>query len=254
MEPLFLIEDLSFIYAGGHEVKALSGLNLEMMPKSRWAVLGASGCGKSTLLKLLDGLLKPSGGKVLYKGVALDAPPQDIAFVLQDYGLFPWKSNLANLMLPLALRKEKKAVQRERAEEMLATLGLSDKKDGFPLSLSGGQKQRLALGRALITSPSVLLLDEPFSALDALTREQMQEATLSLIKDSGHAMVLVTHSVEEAVYLAEHILLLSEDGAEVVHNPQSGEGNYRDSREYVDLVRTLRQWLRDASKAVIDHA
>lgn len=217
MNTLYKIDNLSFNYKNHSKIDALSGLSLSIKKTDRLAVLGASGLGKSTFLKLLHGLLKPTEGRIYFKDKPLSSPPEEVAFLLQSYGLFPWKTVSENLFLPLVLKGEKKSLSL--IEPWLQRLGLAEKKDHYPKHLSGGQRQRLALGRAMIANPECLLLDEPFSALDALTRESLQDFTLDLAKENQTTLVLVTHSIEEALFLSTHLLLFTKEGYHYLKNP-----------------------------------
>lgn len=183
------------------ERRVLDGIDLDIRPGEFVAIVGRSGCGKSTLLRLLAGLDAASEGTL-----SIDGSPNDVRMMFQDARLLPWKRVIDNvaLGLPPALRR--------RAREVLARVGLDDREQDWPSRLSGGQRQRIALARALVHSPRLLLLDEPLGALDALTRIEMQQLIESLWQEQGFTAILVTHDVQEAVALADRILLI-EDGA-----------------------------------------
>jgi NitT/TauT family transport system ATP-binding protein len=200
--------------------RVFEGLSLEVPPGSSLAILGRSGCGKTTLLRILQGLLAPDSGEL-----SLGQPGGGRSLVMQDHGLFPWKTALGNLELPLRLAGVPAPERGGRALAMLESLGLGGLGGRFPAELSGGQRQRLALGRSLVMRPGLLLLDEPFSALDQITREGLQRLLLSLWRGLGLTMLLSTHSVEEAVFLGARVLVLGGSPASVlasIPNPAVG--------------------------------
>lgn len=237
-------QDLNFSYRMENPV--LSCL------RGRWergkvhALIGPSGCGKSSLLYLMAGLIQPVRGKVLVKGISPQPGRRETAVILQNHGLFPWKTAFANLALGLKIRHEKKAVLKEKVADILKEMGLEGKAESYPGELSGGERQRLAIGRALILDPDLLLLDEPFSALDAMTREQLQDRLWQLTHDetgrsSGLTVVIVTHSIDEAVFLSDRIHIMDSGGyIHSMNNKSSGPGS-RMSREYFDRCVALRQ-------------
>lgn len=216
-----LVRDVAKGYGEG---LVLDGLSFELPAGETLAVVGPSGCGKSTLLYLLAGLDKADRGTVSTGG--RDGKTGNISFILQDYGLFPWKTVAENLSLPLELRGEGRARRREAVAAMLDELGLSGLGPRYPVQLSGGQRQRVAIGRALITDPDILLMDEPFSSLDALTREHLQRTVLSLWRRRRPTCVLVTHNVPEAVFLGRRVMVLAGRPARKtlwLDNPRFGE-------------------------------
>lgn len=201
------------------------------------AVIGPSGCGKSTLLYLLAGLEKPDSGTI-----AGAAAGRGLSFILQDYGLFPWKTVGENLALPLELRGASRAEQQKAVADMLHELGLGGLADRYPERLSGGQRQRVAIGRALITRPDILLMDEPFSSLDAITRRHLQTVVLRLWQRRRPTCVLVTHDVAEAVFLGKHVMVLHGHPAGRalwLDNPCFGDMNGRLSAPYLELTRQV---------------
>ena len=209
------------------------------------AVIGPSGCGKSTLLYLIAGLIQPLSGSVSVKGSRPKPGRRETAVILQNHGLFPWKTASANLSLGLDIRREGKDAVRRKVNRILREMGLEGKARAYPGELSGGERQRLAIGRALILNPDLLLLDEPFSALDAMTREQLQDRLWKLKhKEEGAAsdltVVLVTHSIEEAAFLSDRIHIMDGRGTvQVLNNRSSGPGS-RSSAEYFDSCAGLR--------------
>ena len=224
---IYQLDNVGFKYPESANT-LLAHFNLQINSRERWALIGPSGCGKTTLLYLLAGLKTPTEGRVLCQGQPAAAPMDRVSFIQQHYGLFRWKSVRKNLALPLSLKKMPRAEIQARVERELVRLGLEGLEEKFPSQLSGGQCQRVAIGRALIDEPEVLLMDEPFSALDALTREKLQEEVLRLSIESGVTLVLVTHSIEEAVYVCDHLLVYSRDSAvpQVIDNTATPQDRY----------------------------
>jgi len=184
----------------------VNGAHLEVAQGAFHCLVGRSGCGKTTLLKLAAGLLVPQEGRVVFHG-----RPQDIGFVFQAPNLLEWLRVIDNVLLPVTLHHRPDAQERARAQQLLEQLGLGAHAQKYPRQLSGGQQSRVALARALILRPSLLLLDEPFAALDAITREELQRDLLQMVRSSGATVVFVTHDIAEAVYLADRVDLV-EDG------------------------------------------
>jgi len=190
-------------------VEALRGIDLTVGEGEFVAVLGRSGCGKSTLLRLISGLLPVTAGEVQVSGERVTKPRRDIAMMFQKPALLPWRSVLDNVLLPVQIFGGRKAAHRDRAEELLTMTGLTGFAKRLPHELSGGMQQRVALCRSLIASPRVMLMDEPFSALDALTREELSGELQRVHMDLGTTIVFVTHSIDEAVLLADRVVVLS---------------------------------------------
>jgi NitT/TauT family transport system ATP-binding protein len=193
----------------GHTVEALREVTLDVQDGQFVAVIGRSGCGKSTLLRLMAGLLAPTTGQVLMGGTPVTGPRRDVAMMFQRPALLPWRSALDNVLLPAEMFGWTRARHRRRAEELLDTLGLAGFHKRLPHQLSGGMQQRVALCRALIQQPKVMLMDEPFSALDALTREELSGELQRIHKELSATTVFVTHSIQEAVLLADRVVVLS---------------------------------------------
>lgn len=211
-------------------VEAVRDLSLAVAPGESVAIIGPSGCGKSSLLRMACGLLRPTTGEVLVDGEPLSAPRRDTALILQDFGLLPWATVAANAELGLKVRGVPRAERRKRAAEALALVGLQDFARAYPSELSGGMQQRLALARALALDVRLLLMDEPLSALDALLRERIQDLLRNLWQREGYAQLLVTHSIEEAVFLGQRIVIMSARPGRVVasvDNPEAGAEGYR---------------------------
>ncbi|MFH1475479.1 MAG: ABC transporter ATP-binding protein [Chloroflexota bacterium] len=193
----------------GRTVPVLGGIDLEVGRRSVVALVGPNGCGKSTLLRVIAGLLPAAGGSVEVEGRPVSGPDARVGLVFQEPRLLPWRSALANVAFPLEVAGHERAARENRARDLLGLVGLRDWAAARPGELSGGMRQRLAIARALALEPSVLLLDEPFSALDALTRERFNVELLRLWERIGSTIVLVTHSIPEAVFLADRVVVLS---------------------------------------------
>jgi NitT/TauT family transport system ATP-binding protein len=203
----------TFRSAAEGEVEALAGIDLAVAAGSFVALLGPSGCGKSTLLRLVAGLDRPERGAVRRSDAAQGS---DVAMVFQDAHLLPWRDVLANVALPLELLGRPRAEARRLAEAALARVGLADALRLHPAELSGGMRMRVSLARALVTEPRLLLLDEPFAALDELTRMALDDELRRLWREAGLTVLFVTHSIAEAAYLAERVVVLSRRPARVV--------------------------------------
>jgi NitT/TauT family transport system ATP-binding protein len=242
-------DSTSMTYEGSdRSVRALDALALSVADGEPVAIIGPSGCGKSTLLLLAAGLLAPSSGRVSVGGVPVDGPRRGTALILQDFGLLPWKTVEANAALGLKIRGVGAAELHQRANEALERVGLADFARAYPAELSGGMRQRLALARAVALDADLVLMDEPLSALDALKREELQDVLLGLWRRHGHTQVLVTHSIEEAVFLGRRVVVMtSRPGkvAAVVDNPGMGSDGYRVTEEYFATVTRLRRILAD---------
>jgi NitT/TauT family transport system ATP-binding protein len=199
----------TYISRSGAEVDALAPTTLAIAPGEFVAIVGPSGCGKSTLLSLIAGLAEPSTGRVLIDGEVVRKPHPRIGMVFQSDLLLYWRSVLDNVLLPVEIKGWDRAACRREAEALLAQVGLTGFHDRHPAELSGGMRQRVAICRALIQHPGLLLMDEPFGALDALTREQMIMDLQSMWRAVGNSVVFVTHSIDEAVFLADRVLVMS---------------------------------------------
>jgi NitT/TauT family transport system ATP-binding protein len=190
-------------------VHALDGVDLEVGEHEFVAVIGRSGCGKSTLLRLVAGLLTPTGGRVTVAGDPVVRPRRDVSVVFQRPALLPWRSVLSNVLLPIEIFGLDRRGHRDRAHELLELVGLGGFEQRLPHELSGGMRQRVSLCRSLIQSPRVMLMDEPFSALDAITRTELAEELQRVQLELPRTVVFVTHSIDEAVLLADRIVVLS---------------------------------------------
>jgi len=193
----------------GRAVLALSDVSLEVRPREFLALLGPSGCGKSTLLYLVGGFLPTEAGRILVEGKPVSAPGPDRGIVFQHFALFPWKTVRANILYGLERQGMPRNEREKRAQAFVDLVGLRGFEDSYPSQLSGGMKQRTAIARTLAFDPSILLMDEPFGALDAQTRVLMQTELLNIWKRTPKTVIFVTHDVQEAVYLAERVVVMS---------------------------------------------
>lgn len=212
MTARIIVRDLSVAYPapGGGTLPALGPISFQIDPGAFVCLIGPSGCGKSTLIRLLAGLQSPTRGHVSLDGVAIREPSRRVGLMFQDANLMPWRTVLDNIALPLELVGMPAEDRITLARNLLPTLGLSeDFANAYPSELSGGMAQRVALGRVLIQRPDVLLLDEPFGALDALTREQISLDLMHMWDSGGQTVVMVTHNIHEALLLADRVLVLS---------------------------------------------
>jgi len=211
---LVRVQDLAFDYANGTAV--IDGLTLGLHDGEFVTILGGSGTGKSTLLRLVGGLLAPTSGVVEVAGTPVTGPRKEIGFVFQDARLLPWKTVLANVLLPTRASGRTTPEQRQRAMDLLAAVGLGAAARRYPTELSGGMAQRVGLARMLMHDPPILLMDEPFAALDALTREGLSEELQSLWMRERKTVLFVTHSIPEAVFLADRVVVLGNRPAQII--------------------------------------
>jgi NitT/TauT family transport system ATP-binding protein len=195
--------------SGKSAVHAVDEINCEILPGQFVSIVGPSGCGKSSLLMMIAGLSTPTKGKVHISGSTVTSPRTELGVAFQDACLLPWRTALQNILLQSEIRKESTESAKPRAMQLLKQVGLAGFEDRYPSELSGGMAQRVALCRALLHNPDILLMDEPFGALDALTRDQMQLDLQSLWLERGKTVVLVTHSIDEAVFLSDRVLVMS---------------------------------------------
>lgn len=242
------VKAVSKVYPGG--TQALNQMTLDFPRGQLTALLGPSGCGKTTLLKIIAGLLEPSSGSVLVNGKQVAGPGTERAFVFQDFALMPWATVLRNVGFGLELRGTPRSEREAIAEKYIASVGLKGFENQYPHELSGGMRQRVGLARALSVNADVLLLDEPFSAVDEQTRRKFQEDLLQLIETEQKTFIFVTHSIEEAVYLSDQIaLLLARPSrvAEIIRpqvNRSISPDAIRRDPEYLDTVERIWNALR----------
>ncbi len=193
----------------GANIHALSDVNFAVGEGEFVTVVGPSGCGKSTLLKILAGTLRRTSGAVQMRGQPIDGPSRDVGVVFQAPVLLPWRTVLENVMLPIEIQKRDRALYEVQARKYLKLVGLEAFEGKYPNELSGGMQQRVGISRALVHDPAMLLMDEPFGALDAMTRETMNLELLRIWNESKKTVLLVTHSIPEAVYLADRVIVMS---------------------------------------------
>lgn len=235
------IKNLSVSY--GSEA-ALSKINLEIAGNTTCAIIGPSGCGKTTLLYSIAGLIVPSAGCVFVDGEEVRDVRKETGLILQNAGLLPWKTAWENVALGLKARKMGKADIIRKTDSILAELGVLEHRDKYPAQLSGGQKQRIAIARTLVLEPDLLLLDEASSSLDAINREHIQNLVLKLYKKMTATMVMVTHSIEEAVFLGQTIVVMERSGIRtILQNPYFGDENIRAKPEYYQICLAVRKQL-----------
>lgn len=255
------VEGLTFAYTGQPPV--FREFSWSACAGEAWAVIGPSGCGKSTLLYLIAGLRQPMAGQVSVAGQPVPRPRASTGLVLQDYGLLPWATVWENVALPMHLGQLYRGksghpgeprpypqpdLSPVQVDRWLARLDIADQRDKYPSQLSGGQRQRVAIARSLLQQPNLLLMDEPFSSLDALTREDLQQLTVELRQETGLTTVVVTHIIEEAVFLGQRILVLGRAPntvARVIENPGAGVPDYRGQPAYWQRVSELRAALEE---------
>ena len=212
MSKTLQVRGLRKVYQrAGRSVEALRDLTFSVGASELVCVVGPSGCGKTTLLRCAAGLLEPTGGEILLEGAPVAGPPPDLAVVFQDYGrsLFPWMTVRANVELPLRSKGLGGDRRRRLVDDALDAVGLGDVHGAYPWQLSGGMQQRVAIARAVAYEPHVLLMDEPFAAVDAQTRAELEDLVRSVWRRTGVTIVFVTHDIDEAVYLGQRVLILS---------------------------------------------
>ncbi len=261
-QPLVNFDNVALRYGNGAEsILALEGLNLSIQSGEFVAVVGMSGCGKSSLLKLMSGLVRPTTGSVTIHGQEVTKPLGIVGMAFQNPSLMPWRRALENVILPLEIKSEQRWLHsgnarehKEKARELLSKVGLSGFEDKYPKELSGGMKQRVSLCRALIHQPELLLLDEPFGALDAFTREELWGVLQRLHKETGCTVVLITHDLTESVYLADTVHVMSPRpghlvyGAEVpFERPRDLDDRFKVS--FTQIVADLRHHISKGPEA-----
>jgi NitT/TauT family transport system ATP-binding protein len=252
------VTDVSRVFAGrkGASVTALDAVSLTVAPGEFVSLIGPSGCGKSTLLRLIADLDTPTTGSIeVFGKTARQARiDQDYGIAFQQAGLLPWRTVTGNIELPLELHGAGKAARRERAAELIELVGLTDFAGHYPDQLSGGMQQRVAIARSLAESPSLLLMDEPFGALDEMTRERMQNELVRICAETSAAVVFVTHSIPEAVFLSNRVVVMSPRpgrirdvlGVNLGRMSDRGE-NLREDEEFFHSVRRVRELLHGAT-------
>lgn len=227
---------------------ALQDVSLEIARRSSCAIIGPSGCGKTTLLYALAGLIQPAAGQICIDGQPLTDIRRRTSLILQEYGLLPWKTVYDNIAFALKSRGLDRKACAAMVQTVMADLGIASQSGKYPGELSGGQRQRVAIGRALALEPDLLLMDEASSALDAITREHIQDLILGIFKHKQITLVLVTHNIEEAVLLGQKIVVMGQGFIRsIVANPCFGLDDAREQSVFYDLCRQVRRELNEPS-------
>lgn len=252
MVPILQADSLSKTFEGASNshLLAIANISFSVLPGEFLCIVGPSGSGKTTLLQLLAGLMPPTRGQVQLAGMPLTKPQPEISIVFQKPSLMPWRTVLDNVLLPLQIQGVPAEEARRRGQEALALVGLSDFALAYPKELSGGMEQRVAVARALIQQPQILLLDEPFGALDALTRERLNTELLRLWQNRNLTALMVTHNIREAVFLADRVLVLSPRPATIsaefiINLPRPRPKGIEYSEEFGHLAFEIRQAIKE---------
>lgn len=244
-ELIIRAEAITKIFStGAGKLTALENLSIDLHRGEVLALVGASGCGKSTLLNIIAGFIRPTSGRVLLDGKKIDGVQPRCGVVFQNYGLFPWKSVRKNVEFGPFLNGVPKKERRKRADQYLEMVGLTGFENSYPDQLSGGMRQRVGLARVLANEPDVLLCDEPFAALDAMTRQVMQDELLRIVQDSGQTVLFITHSLDEAMILSGRIAVMSARPGRIkslVHNnlPRPRRVDVQLSESYLAMKKDL---------------
>jgi NitT/TauT family transport system ATP-binding protein len=258
--PLVSVTDVQKTYfARQGAVQAVASASIDVARGEFVSLLGPSGCGKSTLLMMIAGLERPTGGSILLGGTEVREPRREIGIIFQDATLLPWKSALDNVLFPIRILKLPIEPYRRRARELLAMVGLSDFENKKPSQLSGGMRQRVAICRALIHDPDILLMDEPFSALDAITRDQMNVALSEILETYKKTVIFVTHSIREAAFLSDRVLVMGGRPSTIVldmkmpfERPRRFE--IEETPEFTAVCRKLRLTIEEAHSGASAHS
>lgn len=233
-------------------VEALGPLNMEMAQGDICAIIGPSGCGKSTLLKVLGGVLSNFAGEVTIEGEPLNAKVHSLGLIPQGFGLLPWKTIEENCTLGLKIKDTLNKESLSRLDSMMKLLNIDALRNRYPSEISGGQKQRAAIARAFIMNPQVLLMDEAFSALDAITREEAQELFLNIWSKYKTTTVVVTHSIDEAIYMGKKIVIMGScpgNIIKIIENPLFNMSNMRERKEYGELFSEIKEIIKGSWKS-----
>jgi NitT/TauT family transport system ATP-binding protein len=258
--PLVSVTDVQKTYfARQGAVQAVASASVDVARGEFVSLLGPSGCGKSTLLMMIAGLERPTGGSILLGGTEVREPRREIGIIFQDATLLPWKSALDNVLFPIRILKLPIEPYRRRARELLAMVGLSDFENKKPSQLSGGMRQRVAICRALVHDPDILLMDEPFSALDAITRDQMNVALSEILETYKKTVIFVTHSIREAAFLSDRVLVMGGRPSTIAldmrmpfERPRRFE--IEETPEFTAVCRKLRLTIEEAHSGAPAHS
>lgn len=236
---MLIIKDLRLQY---DKNIVLDNINLELKKHTIYTFIGPSGCGKSSLINILAGNIKTYTGNVYLEDAPINPQKKHIGLIPQNHGLLPWRTVYKNITLPLKIKRLKIVNYADKIDFMINGLGLSNLINRYPRNLSGGEKQRAAICAALVLNLDLLLMDEPFSALDAITKEKTQELFLKLWQEDKPLTILVTHSIDEAVFLGNNIIIMSSNGKiiDIINNPSFGQENSRTSQESIDTSNNIR--------------
>ena len=263
-KPMIRIQDLTFSFP--NQPNLFEEFDWHVTRDETWAVVGPSGCGKSTLLYLLAGLRHPSSGEIHVGGEKLMRPRPRTGLILQDFGLLPWATVAENAALGLRIRRfygpdglhapDGRRVQSIEIDDLVGSwlerLGIAELRNQYPAQISGGQRQRTAIARTLAMNPDLLLMDEPFSSLDALTREDLERLTMELRSETAVTTILVTHNIEEAVFMGHRLLVLHQPPHRepiVIENPEAGQADYREQSTFQTRCNEIRNLLGDTIHA-----
>jgi NitT/TauT family transport system ATP-binding protein len=244
---MFAVRGVSkdFEKSDGKLFPALQEINLDIRAGELVSIIGPSGCGKTTLLNLIAGFIKPTSGSVLKEGVEIAGPGPDRTMMFQDYALFPWLTIAGNIAFGLGAQKLSKAERDDRVRHFISLVGLDGFANAYPSQLSGGMRQRVSIARALVPDPDVVLMDEPFAALDSLTRDKLQEELLAIWSRSRKTFLLITHNVEEAIFLSDRVVVMESRPGRIrsivdvaIPRPRSAEIRVRDAL-FLELKREI---------------
>ena len=240
----------------GHEIEALRDVSVQVEASRFVSIVGASGCGKTTLLRIVDGLITPTRGEILVNGQPVVGPGTDRAFVFQQDALFPWRTVMDNVIFGLEVQGKNKRQSTERAQDFIQLVGLSGFEHHFPHELSGGMRQRANLARALTVDPDVLLMDEPFAALDAQTREIMQSELLRIWRSNRKTVLFITHQIDEAVYLSDKVVVMTARPGRVkaivdVDIPRPRDLHVKRTPHFLEIVDEIWGMIEEEVKAAL---
>jgi len=251
------LRGVSMVYAQrGRPFAAIRDVSLQVEAGQFISIVGASGCGKTTLLRIVDGLIRPTRGQVWVDGRAVDCPGPDRGFVFQQDALFPWRTLLDNVIFGLEIQGRSRQESRARAAGLLTLVGLDGFEHHFPHELSGGMRQRANLARALTIDPDVLLMDEPFAALDAQTREIMQSELLRIWRSNRKTVLFVTHQIDEAVYLADRVVVMTSRPGQVkavldIDIPRPRDLSVKRTPAFLELVDEIWKMIEEEVKSAL---
>jgi NitT/TauT family transport system ATP-binding protein/sulfonate transport system ATP-binding protein len=257
MQPIISVNNITKTFnAGGRlgSLTVLQNMNVDIQENEFVCIVGPSGCGKSTLLRLIAGLESPTDGNILYRGENLTKPRKEIGMVFQNYSLMPWLNVEDNIAMGLNFKRVSKSEKKKNVDEFLKIIGLENFRKSYPHELSGGMQQRVAIARTLANSPDVVLMDEPFGALDAYTRILLQKELLRIWEYDKKTIIFVTHSVDEAIYLADRIILMSGRKGAVSREVLVDMPRIRDRADsrYAKLTQELLEDLEQLNNLIID--